>query len=186
LPDDRTINPALGFNQALYDIGARAAEAGPRMSLDLQSVIVWGNIDRLVAEPTEARGMFSGNSGGPVGTFELQSLGMGGVLIETVQATTQTGSLGVGIKGESIVGLGRPTLFHLDIGGAGSKSILRENPNSGTVGPAIVYSAGMVFNSPGVRIFVPRGSFFVLQALDAGSSVGIDITWREIPDSVRG
>ena len=161
-----------------------------------------GDVDRIGSEPFEARGHASADIAGVLGrlaTWELQSVGPGGTVIESIQSSASQ----IGADSKLIIRLADTPAIATEpdaveavvtnLGGVMARSRFwgMSNPNA-FIDPS-VNNVRVVSSFPfgqgqlaiaQRRIFVPPAAFFALQLNDVAAPANVAFTWREVPEPV--
>jgi len=172
-------------------------KGGTVPSVDLSSyqpVMVMADFsDTISSEPVEARALGGANlivSVPRLAHFQLQAVGGGGLIIESLVMKTTQSTMPVGhsifanvINTPAITGT---TITTIEIGGRETNSIFIGDARVQAVPGdyAFLFSSNSLgtFDATGLRIFVPPGKFFHIINDISGENTRILMTWRELPE----
>lgn len=181
----RTTPTGLGRAKQFARLGLQGDRLPAFDTEKSSGVYIMGQLGSLGAEPLEARAVGGEITGAGLGFagFELQAVGGGGAVIESIEA--ETGGAGNQLnlyRSPASLLSGKSQVNALSVGGRDVQGILREGSVNGSPPPNEAQVQGSATSILG-RIFVPAGWFFTVVSNNAGLTLEWQVQWREIEDT---
>lgn len=191
VPDFRT---TLASGELLRLLGVKGGHLPDIALSSYTPVLIMGDFSKtLSSEPIEARGfsaeIIAAAAGARYGTFTIQSVAPGGIIIEHIRLSLPAYGAPDGsfyIRLQTTPFSAAPLMLVQNIGGRsvrsrvyGDQEILRVTADSSQVG---FEPNARTVDLAQARFYVPPGSFLICQSVVPATPFGYVVAWRELAE----